>query len=208
MMSLLCSVFLGKATDGVPTDHCKEATPSSITSTKTFAAEEFPASTPSPPSLVNQVSLCSTPPSQNNSSLLTDPNKTLHKLPLKDFEKVLTPPSYEDQPSLWPILEPGFSTLPRGEPRGLVHILHDDSSRRQGRQGNSRRESSTSRWTGRRLRWTCWGWRSTKTTSPTTPFSVNSGRSKTVSREVDSAFSSSSRLKLEASPSHGSALTP
>jgi len=97
MMSLLFSVFLGKTTEGVPTDPCKEATPSSIASTKTFSEEEIPVST----SVPKQDSLTS----EDNSGLLTDLNKTLHKLPLEDFEKVLTPPSYEDQPSLWPILE-------------------------------------------------------------------------------------------------------
>ena len=88
---MLLSPFLGKPTEGVMTDPCKEVTPGS---TKVSL------------SLPDQVnSHATSSPSEDSPKLRTHLNKTRVKLPDKDANYEKTPLSYEERPELWPNFE-------------------------------------------------------------------------------------------------------
>jgi len=88
---MLFSLFLGKPTEGVMTDPCKEVTPGS---TKIALSSS------------DQVnSHVTSSPSEDPPKLQTHLNKTHVKLPERDANYKKTPLSYEEHPELWPILE-------------------------------------------------------------------------------------------------------
>jgi len=108
MMSMLCSLFLGKPSEGVLTDPCKEVTPDSTKIVLSSPDQDFSHVTSSP--------------SEDHPKLWTSLNKTHIKLPEKDGNNYETTPLfYEEQPEMWPILE-------HPTPRPCLEVNTDDWS--------------------------------------------------------------------------------